>query len=82
MSMDIGIVKPVEWLAKNEVGFELICQLAEDSFLSRGELKSYVEEWIANNPDEGPDAAQELQKWFDELPWPDDDCALHIHIYA
>ena len=81
MSMDIAIVQPVDWLAKHEVGFELICQATEDNFLARGELKAYVEEWIADNAAEGPAAAQELQEWFDELPWPDEDCALHVHIY-
>ena len=82
MSMDIGITKVVKWLPKHEEGFYLICQAAEDNFLHRDELKVYVEDWIANNPDEGLAAAQELQEWFDDLPWPDDDCALHIHIYA
>ena len=80
MSMDIAIVQPVDWLAKNEVGFELICETEEDSFLSRDELETRVLAWIADNPDEGLAAAQELQEWFDDLSF-NDVGVLHIHIY-
>ena len=80
MSMDIAVVQPVDWLAKNEVGFELICETEEDNFLHREALEASVQEWIVDHPSE-TDAIQELQEWFKDLSF-DDQGELHIYIYA